>query len=358
MKTSKKVIFFIQGEGRGHFTQAIKMTKLLLRHHMIPRHVFISGTRPPSYVTSFFKNYGIEFSILKSPTLVISKHNNSVNLFSSFIYNLLRIPSFLNEIRNINSFIKFLQPDLILNFHDLMCGSWKLLYQNPTPVISIAHQYIYFHSQFKFPSELSAMQTRELIWINRLATFGSERILAPNFAPLDSEGKLNIIPPLIDIESHPDTKDIDLTMYFLYPFLDNLALEWKKHFPQYSIHVFRHGEEKVGGQDLFFHSLSRSQFLSKLSASRFFIGTSGFESVCEALYYGCKVAVIPVKNHIEQIVNASELEKYKLGVWLKEPTPAAWERSLNHMHDSDGNFIEWCSVSEEICSEILKIYLS
>jgi len=62
---------------------------------------------------------------------------------------------------------------------------------------------------------------------------------------------------------------------------------------------------------LSFHQLNDSTFIKYMAGSKAYATTAGFESVCEALYLGKPVLMIP--THIEQACNAFDAEKSGAG---------------------------------------------
>jgi hypothetical protein len=63
---------------------------------------------------------------------------------------------------------------------------------------------------------------------------------------------------------------------------------------------------------LSFHKLDRVKFLRMIAASRGLTGTAGFESLNEAAWRGKSLLVVPVVNHLEQHLNASDGERARL----------------------------------------------
>ncbi len=62
------------------------------------------------------------------------------------------------------------------------------------------------------------------------------------------------------------------------------------------------------GPGLTFHALDDRKFVELLAGCRSLITTAGFESVCEAMYLGKPVLVVPTAGHLEQHYNASDAE--------------------------------------------------
>jgi UDP:flavonoid glycosyltransferase YjiC (YdhE family) len=49
--------------------------------------------------------------------------------------------------------------------------------------------------------------------------------------------------------------------------------------------------------------------------------TSGFESVCEAMWFGKPVFSVPVENHYEQLCNGHDMQASGAGIWSAKLEP-------------------------------------
>lgn len=90
-----KFLFIVQGEGRGHFTQAITLEDMLLRngHEVVEVLVGKSSSRT---LPGFF-NRSIQAPVKRftSPNFLPTTENKRANLKKSFVYNLIRTPEYL-----------------------------------------------------------------------------------------------------------------------------------------------------------------------------------------------------------------------------------------------------------------------
>ena len=107
-----KFLFIVQGEGRGHFTQAITLEEMLLRngHEVVEVLVGKSSTRT---LPGFF-NRSIHAPVKRfiSPNFLPTADNKRANLTKSFAYNLLRLPEYLRSMYYINQRIRETGADL------------------------------------------------------------------------------------------------------------------------------------------------------------------------------------------------------------------------------------------------------
>ena len=84
-----KVIFVIQGEGRGHLTQALALKQMLLHEgHEVVK--VLVGKSKNRVIPEFFQNkIGTPIEVFDSPNFLPSKDNRKFNLLRSLAYNTL-----------------------------------------------------------------------------------------------------------------------------------------------------------------------------------------------------------------------------------------------------------------------------
>ncbi len=317
-----KIAFIVQGEGRGHLTQAISMQELLeVEGHEIV--LVLAGTNPQRKLPPFFLNhYTDKIQTYESPNLIKDRNSKAIRLKYSLFYNLLRIPIFLKQLKRINYHIKQADVDLVINFHEIVCGFWFLFYRPKVPIVSIAHQYIYSHFRFHYP-KLSRFSKISLEMLNSFTTMGSKKILAIHFIQWENLvwDHLFVIPPLIrDRIKTIKTEDKGhLLIYLLNPGYADEIILWHQNHPEKEIHCFwdkeNAEEEYKHSHNLTFHRLNADKYIHYLAGCAGLATTAGFESICEAIYLEKPVLMVPVKNHPEQMINA--IEAVKAGAGLK-----------------------------------------
>ena len=95
MKDEMKFLFIIQGEGRGHFSQALVMQDMLRRQgdEVVACLVGKSESRIlPDYFLSQMKADILPF---ESPNFLPAAQNKRPNLIKSVVYNLVRLPVYI-----------------------------------------------------------------------------------------------------------------------------------------------------------------------------------------------------------------------------------------------------------------------
>ena len=101
-----KVIFVIQGEGRGHLTQALALGQML-RHEGHEVVKVLVGKSKNRVIPAFFQNQiGCGIEQFYSPNFRPSKDNRRFNLLRSIAYNVALVPSYVASISMMHRVIK------------------------------------------------------------------------------------------------------------------------------------------------------------------------------------------------------------------------------------------------------------
>ena len=161
-----KFLFIVQGEGRGHLTQAITLEEMLLRngHEVVEVLVGESSSR----ILPGFFNRNIQAPVKRfiSPNFLPAADNKRANLKKSFTYNLLRIPEYFRSMCYINQRIKETGAEVVINFYELLTGLTYALFRPSVPYVCVGHQYLFLHQNFEFPDK-NSFQLRMLLDLRR-----------------------------------------------------------------------------------------------------------------------------------------------------------------------------------------------
>jgi uncharacterized protein (TIGR00661 family) len=315
-----RVVFTIQGEGRGHLSQAIALREQLEArgHTLVGVLVGQSRLRPlPAYFLE--RMAPLTPRTFPSPTTVPGRDRTGVSIRATVAYTLRNLPSFLAARHTLRGAVAEWRPDLIVNFYDALAG--MALGGGGTPFVSLGHQYLLGHPDAPRPPfrPLQLIPFRLLNWLT--APRGSWK-LALSFRELaDRPGaKVLVVPPLLRqrVLEAPVEAGPHLVVYVLNDGYGDRIRRWQALHPEVQIQGFwdRAGAPPVEEiqPGLRFHTLSDVGFLEALRASRGFVGTAGFESVAEALWLDKPVMVVPTGNQVEQAWNAREAEVAGAGI--------------------------------------------
>lgn len=306
-----RVLFMVQGEGRGHLTQAISMGQILRAagHEVVAAMV---GTSPGRLVPAFFgEQILVPVHHFDAPNIIYNAHGGGMNLKKTVVTHLSNLPKYLRSLRALHQSIQEIKPDLIISFYETYGGLYNLVYRTGIPMVCIAHQYLLLHPKFIFPENSRLNQF--LINLNsRSTSWLAKKRLALSFREIPDCQELNImvVPPLLRkevLELNPSKGDF-LLVYMTHHSLSKQIVNWHQEHPGVKLHCFWDNPEAPNelpvDDTLTFHRINSEKYLHMLASCRALVTTAGFESVCEAMYLSKPVMMVPVPNHFEQECNA------------------------------------------------------
>ncbi|WP_209330700.1 glycosyltransferase family protein [Lunatimonas salinarum] len=318
-----RFLFIIQGEGRGHMTQAIALYDMLRHSEQEVCQVIIGTSRRrevPCYVVEKFK---CSVKLIESPNFVTDHAKKSIRLGQTIWKNTLKLPVFLNSLQTLDRIVCDSQPDVIINFYDFLAGIYNGLYNPRMRFVSIGHQYLAAHPSFPWAS---GSRLKRLLFqaANRITSWGADQRIALSFRELPSIHvpiDLKIWPPLLRkqvLEACPLPGDY-LLVYIVNPGYLTDIYHMAKQFPELSIEVFLDLSEtathKVPSSNIRLHALDDQKFITYMSGCRGLVCTAGFESISEALFLGKPVMVVPVSGQYEQACNALDTKLSGAGTY-------------------------------------------
>ncbi len=315
---NRNAMLFVQGEGRGHLTQAIAVFHMLKRlNYEIPKvAVGIPRNRQvPQYAKDLFGDALVTYHTLE----IIYKHGRKVDKLGTIFRNVIRAPGYIRSRRIIRKYVRQHRPAYILNFFEPLAALAVVDLSYPTHRISVSHQNLFMFSP-EFPLEghfIDAFVTR---FLTQLANVRTDHMMVLSLYPIDAPSKrFTICPPLLreEIYKLQTTQDEDVLVYLLnQEYLNEIEKLAERH-PQLQFVCFcdhKHADAIYRARtNLTICKLDGSRFIEHMRHSKYVVTTSGFETVAEAIYMGKRVVAIPVQNHYEQNCNGSDLQRSGLG---------------------------------------------
>ena len=320
---SLRVDFVVQGEGRGHMTQALALAAYLRGAGHEVRQVLL-GRSPYRSIPGYFGDgIGAPVETFDAPTQVPDATKQGVSLVATVVDALRRSPRFARAVRMIDE--RTGDADVVVNFLDLLGALALHRSAKRRPALAVAHNYLFLHPDLAGAPGPSPMR-RAVLGYARATTMGSNRTLALSFRPTDrtDSSGLEVTPPLIrpglaDLEV---TDDGSLLAYALNAGYGRRLAAWQRRHPEGTVHCFVDGgaealglggPESCGGFHV--HPLNDVQFLERLARCHAFVGSAGFESLCEAHFLGKPVLAVPTDGQFEQLLNAWDAERCGVATW-------------------------------------------
>ena len=314
-----KYLFVIQGEGRGHFTQALSLKSTLERNGHKVVAVMVGGSAKRTLPLFFTEKIDSEIIQFQSPNFLPTPKGKHSPLLISILYNLLLLPVYIHSLLTIHHTIRDHEPDVVINFYELLCGVTYGLFNPKPPMINVAHQYYFLTPAFTYTGK-DTWQFNLLNFYSRLTTLNSLKILALSFRADDNiqYGKISIVPPLLrqEVLQQEVSNGDYIHGYMLNSGFATELTVWSKNNTDQHLHFFWDKKEVEQTQKLTptltMHRLSDSLFLKFMAGCKAYATTGGFESVCEAMYMQKPVLMVP--THIEQECNVIDAARSGAGV--------------------------------------------
>lgn len=350
-----KYLFVVQGEGRGHLTQAISLAEMLRRHGHEVINVLVGKSRGRELPAFFAEKIKAPITTFETPSFVFKKDKKHINLLMTVLYNVNppKLRRYNRSIELINKEIKKNKPDVVINFYEMLTGMCHLRFRQEIPFISIGHQYLLRHPEYKYGKG----DTQQLLLLRLhaiLSSISTTKTLALSFYPLKDclYERIAVVPPLLRhevLELKPEEGDYILG-YMLNQGYEEEVRNWHKKHPETPLHFFwdkKDAPKELKVDDTFtLHKIDDELFLHYMKNCRGYITTAGFESVCEALYLGKPIMMIPA--HIEQEVNAADTVSTGEGIIGKSFDISALLSYIESRKPAENTFKAWVESAEEI----------
>ncbi len=315
-----RVLFIVQGEGRGHLTQAISLAQILQSagHTVVGAWVSVADGRP---IASFFRDQFIApITPVEGPGLVYCPKTNALDAVTTCGRVLKHLGRYRQSLRQLRDAIQMERPDVVVNFFEMLGGLTYALYRPSVPMICVAHQCLALHPDFPFP-EGKWFERLTFKWLVRVNAWRAHELLGLSFDKQADvpDRRLRVVPPLLrqEVTSLQPVDEPFVLAYTTQPGLKTELLKAHRQRPDVAIRYFHAGvteaEQRVD-ETLTYCKIDGKRYLDAMQHCRAVVTTAGFESVCEALYLGKPVLMIPQPNHYEQMGNA--LDGQRAGVGL------------------------------------------
>ena len=353
-----KFVFLVQGEGRGHMTQAIAFAKMLEESGHQVGAVILGRSKRRTVPEFFRRQFSIPIEEVESPNFEADKNEKGVLIGKTILSNLKKLPSFWTSILSIDAIVKQEKPDVILNFYDLLGGFYTLLFRPKAAYWVIGHQYLSAHPSFIFAS--SQHFQKQLFLLNTWITaWGADRRLALSSLKTTSNASILVVPPLLRPEVKnliPKPGDFYLA-YMVNSGYGSEVMSFAKLQPNLKIKAYWDKKDAAEVENplpnLSFHQIHDQNFLQDMADCKGLICTAGFESICEAMYLGKPVMVIPLAGQYEQSCNALDAVASGAGIKSKNFDFGYFHREISNIQTPGQEIQAWVEEWPKIMKELV-----
>ena len=291
----------------GHITQTFALVELFAQSGMPLTPVAVMVTNCAPSKLALLREY-YRCPVVETPSLRF--HTNAAGEISPVRTawgSLCDLADCLRSVTRLHALVAETKPDVVINFYEALGGLYHFRHHAATPWISIAHQHMVHHPSYLRHARFHP-QRQVLKLLTRLTSHGSQLRVALSFYPAESHGNLVVTAPLLrqNVLAATPQPDAQLLCYLNNgTHLSKLVRYCQRH-PDQRVRCFCPDQPAALPANLEMHRPDWNRYIEQLIQCRGLIATSGFESVAEAAVLGKQVVVIPLKNQLEQELNARD----------------------------------------------------
>lgn len=339
-------------------TQALACQELLSRwgHELVG---VVAGKNSTRALPEFFaRGFPVPVTTLASPGFVF-RNSRSVDVPATVWQAIRQLGRHRASLRELRSFIDQTKPDLVINFLEPLTGLLQFFKPLPVPVLAVGHQYMIYHPDYvRLPGHTS--QQLGMRWFVNLVGCRSQRLALSFFEAGDiPDRRLAVCPPILRrqlFELTPTPGDYFLVYLLNHGYAAEIAA-WHEENPAVKMHCFydKPGapEIDVARPNLTFHRLNGEKFLHMMAGCRAVVCTAGFESVSEAVWLGKPLFMVPVENHVEQMINALDAVNLGFGITDRHFRLSLLSQLPDRI-DNEG-FRRWVDKAETILNRAVRV---
>ena len=305
-----RIVYGVQSTGRGHLSRLLGLIPLFDRdgHELL---VIISGyDDPPEDVVNALRDIRCErfqgLSMIEDGAGGVSKRG-TMKAFAR------HLPGLFESFHRAHGMISSFAPDLIVSDFEPITGSPFVA--PGTFKVGIGNEAILSHASAVRPPK-AKLDRFNVNVVRKLFTSGVDVLLGCHFYPLDG----SCLPPILrpEVLSTAVENRGHLVVYHAYRGLLAPVLDYAEGHPERPIIVYSDAPPTRGSAENVRYERDPGRFVEDLATCDAYVGTAGFQSICEAFYLGKKIVVQPIAGQYEQRWNAAQLEMHAMGQWYRD----------------------------------------
>jgi uncharacterized protein (TIGR00661 family) len=251
------------------------------------------------------------------------KDSRAVSNTATLLSAVANLPKYARLVRQLAEIVHATQPDVLINFFEPIAAFYALTRRQRPPVVAIGHQFMFQHPGYVRTPQLWKQLWSMKLYARLLGARATKLALSLYEAPDVPAKRILVGPPILRKQLFglkPNPAGNFTLVYLLNHGYASQIIRWSDAHPQTRLHCF-YDKPDVPAEfphspALTFHKLDGEKFLRMMADCRNVVCTAGFESVSEAAWLGKPLLLVPVENHVEQMVNAIDAQQF--GIALAE----------------------------------------
>ena len=341
-----RCLFIVQGEGKGHMSQALALKEYLLEGGHSVEAMFLGISTPDAVPAYFSENFPGILYTFRSPWFLRTPNKKGIYVGRTILFNLLRSIIYIREIKRIRSEINTIRPDVVFNFYE-MVGALAMRRIAPGILrIALGHHF-YLHLNSALCKGGPAWHRLLLRMHTNLIIKSCDKVLALSYREEKGNSNIQVVPPLVRREFREmiRTPGKKYLVYLLNEGFFYELLLLARRLPGFQADVFTSLKPDIEIPiGITLHPFDAKKFSNLMASCRALISTAGFDTVAEAAYHGIPLAVIPTQNHFEQKCNGADITAKGIGVAVDQINQATLEEMTSK---ESGAFRKWVDLAGE-----------
>jgi hypothetical protein len=340
-------------------TQALAASRFLGDAGHVTTAVMVGTSRHRTVPDYFVDQVPTEVVRFEAPTQVPDRDRLGVSVAGTTFDALRRLPRFLASGLDIHR--RTASADVVVNFLDLVGGASRLVYRSRVPAICVAHNYLFGHPALAGAPGGPFARAGVRLYTEVTAARSAARV-ALSFSPLSGgPARLQVAPPLLrpGLDRLAPRDGGYLLAYALNAGYGDRLAAWQRGNPEVTVHCYLDGGADAlsvtTGERFHPHPLDQDAFLAHLAGCRAYVGSAGFESLCEAHYLGKPVLAVPTAGQLEQRLNAWDAERCGVArAGSYDDLDAWWADPAAPSADAVSAFRAWVARAPEVFVEAVE----
>ena len=341
-----RIVYGVQSVGRGHLARFLALKPFFDRdgHELL---IILSGEQdPPAAFLEAIRT--CRYARLAGVSMVedgeggVSKRK-TVQTFAA------GLPDLFSSLYRAHHLISDFRPDLIVSDFDVLTASPFVAPH--VHKVGIGNQAMLHHPGVTH----IAGHRMERLNVNlaiKLCTGGIDTLLGCHFYPLDDQS----LPPILrrEILETPAADHGHIVVYHSFRGqLDPIA-RFARAEPDREIIVYGYPTRPPAMPTNMRFETDTARFVADLASCAAYVGTAGFQAICEAFYFGKRIVLQPIEGQYEQRWNSRQLVEHGMG-WILD---GDMETALDYPfpYDLHERLLPWYETGAETCYRRIMSY--
>lgn len=294
-----RILYALNGQGRGHTSRALALTDVFRRRG---HEVRLCCGEPTA---ARLRDQGEDVLDIPTPAEIV--RGNRVQLAASAAHNLplaVRTPEIVADLaERLTAF----RPDLVLS--DFEPFAPRAARRLGVPTVALDHQHVLTEARCRVPARYAASAALTRLGTSIMAPRQLfDQIIVPSFffPPLRPGSRAHLVPPVLrrSVLDAVPTPGEHVLVYVNHPDGSGPLLRTLRTVDaSFVVYNVAPPSEAAAHPNLAFRALS-PRFVDDLAASRAVVCTAGFTLLSEAMWLGKPVLALPNRGFFEQALNA------------------------------------------------------